>query len=354
MNRLFTVPFLWLVFMIVIALGISAAAADLPKVNMIIDNYDYMLSLFPDDFDNWNRAAKDYSTINTDASALKNFWEQQRDSVLSLMSLYAGINWMEKSFDIYIVKYYPDYACDNPMTIPLTGKRTGDRILSLPQGISPYITLFQQLAKRLLSQVNYQGAAAYYIAGHPLLEKTPRRFDNLANLLALRTMSDFFAIDSVLDVFQSAAWKERALGQQVFFGYFWNKWRLSPDTTLAYLIASEPYNSKLVMLTRPPAQPRPGREIWNSYQGQVPAEGKIGIFVVRDASGLYRITDIDTLRLGYLSGLRKGDLIRSVDGTVPANLKKLFSLILEHLPDGAHINIIRKSQPDAVILYPQP
>lgn len=340
--------------LIVTTFGNLVAAADLPQVEMITDNYGYMLSLFPDDFSNWNRAVKDYSTITPDASALKDFWDRQKDSILSLMSQYAGISWVEQSFDIYIVKYYPDYACDNPMTIPLTGKRTGDRILALPQGISPYITLFQQLAKRLLSQVNYKGATTYYIAGHPLLERTPRRLDNLANLLALRTMSDFFEIDSVMDVFRSAPWKERELGQPVFFGYFWNKWRLSPDTTLAYMIASEPYGSKLVMLTRPPAQSRPGREIWNSYQGQVPGGGKIGLSVVRDASGLYRIADIDTLRLGYLSGLRKGDLIRSVEGSVPANLKQLFSLILEHLSDGAHVNIVRKNQPDAVILYSQP
>ena len=64
------------------------------------------------------------------------------------------------------------------------------------------------------------------------------------------------------------------------------------------------------------------------------------------------MVDIDTLKLGYISGLREDDLIRNIEGTAPRNIKQLFSLMLEYLDQGAHVNIIRNDEPDAVIIYP--
>jgi hypothetical protein len=64
------------------------------------------------------------------------------------------------------------------------------------------------------------------------------------------------------------------------------------------------------------------------------------------------VVDIDTLKLGYISGLRQDDLIRNIEGTVPRNIRQLFTLMLEHIDEGAHVNIIRNDEPDAVIVYP--
>ena len=197
----------------------------LPRVEMITDNYDYMISLFPDDYDSRRQAIRACSTIAIEAESLKVFWDELGEYVLTYMSYYAGITWVKPEFDIYIVKYFPDYACHRPMTIPLTGRKNGDRIIALPQGLSHYIALFQQLASRLLEQAFMPGGSPYYIAGHPLMQKTPRRFDVMADLLALQTLADFKDIDSVLAVFKSAHWKQRQPGQEVLFDNFWEKWQ---------------------------------------------------------------------------------------------------------------------------------
>ncbi|MEE9442642.1 MAG: hypothetical protein V3V99_08230 [candidate division Zixibacteria bacterium] len=331
-------------------LSVLAQTTDLPDVEMVIDNFDYMISLFPDDYDSRRHAVRACSTITPVAESLKVFWEEQGDIVLYYLSYYAGINWVEPEFKIYLVKYYPDYANHNPMTIPLAGKKDGDRIIALPRGLSHYLTLFRQLAKRLLDQASLPGSGNYYIAGHPLLRKTPRRFDNMANLLALRTLSDFTNVDTLMAVFKSAHWKKREPGQEVFFNYFWDNWHLSEDSTLASYIANEPYGSRLVALTRPPVT-RPRESGWGDHQLQAPPGGQLGFSVARDRSGFFRVVEIDSFKLAFVSGLRTDDLIRNIDGTAPRNIKALFTLILNKLPDGAHVNIVRNDEPESVIIH---
>ncbi|MFH1699365.1 MAG: hypothetical protein ABIE07_02160 [Candidatus Zixiibacteriota bacterium] len=333
------------------AYPVSAQITDLPDVKMVIDNFDYMISLFPDDYDSRRQAVQACSTITPAAESLKVFWEEQGEIVLYYLSYYAGINWVEPEFKIYLVKYYPDFANHNPMTIPLAGKKDGGRIIALPQELSHYLTLFQQLAKRLLDQVSLPGSSNYYIAGHPLLRKTSRRFDNMANLLALRTLSDFTNVDTLLAIFKSAHWKERESGQGVLFDYFWDKWHLSEDSTLADYIANEPYGSRLVALTRPPVT-RPRESSRGDHQLQAPPGGQLGLSVVRDRSGFFKVVEIDSLKLAFVSGLRTDDLIRNIDGTAPRNIKALFTLILDKLPVGAHVNIVRNDEPESVIIYP--
>ncbi len=328
-----------------------AQTSDLPQVDMVIDNYDYMISLFPDDYSSRKQAIKACSTITTEAESLKVFWDEYGEYVLTYLSYYAGINWVEPEFDIYIVKYFPDFASHRPLTIPLAGKKNDNRIVAVPQGLSHYITLFQQLSKRLLEQAFAPGGSPYYIANHPLMQKTPRRFGNLANLLALRTLADFKDIDSVMAVFRSAHWKEREPGQEVLLKKFWNKWELSGDSTLAAMVASEPYSSRLVALTRPPVVKKPRRSGWGDHQLQPPPGGKLGLSVARSSSGFFRVVDIDTLKLAYISGLRKDDLIRNIEGSSPRNIKQLFAGILKGLDRGVHVNIIRNDEPDAVIIY---
>jgi hypothetical protein len=329
-----------------------AQTSDLPHVEMITDNYDYMISLFPDDYSSRRRAIKACSTIAVEADSLKAFWDEYGEYVLTYLSYYAGINWVEPEFDINIVKYFPDYASHNPLTIPLSGKKNGDRIVSLPQGLSHYVTLFQQLSRRLLDQAFLPGGSLYSISGHPLMQKTPRRFDNLADLLALRTLADFKDIDSVLAVFRSAHWKQREPGQEVLFDYFRDQWQLSGDSTLAFWVASEPFGSRLVALTRPPVVRKPQRTGWGNHQLQPPPGGKLGLSVARDRSGFFRVVDIDTLKLAYVSGLRQDDLIRNIEGTAARNIKQLFTLMLDHLDEGVHVNIVRNDEPEAVIVYP--
>lgn len=335
-----------------LTLPVILPAADLPKVNMIIDNYDYMISFFPDDYANRRQALRACSTITAQAESLKTFWDEQSDMVLRYLSRYAGIDWVESDFDIYIVKYYPDYAGHNPMTIPLAGKKNGERIIALPQGKAHLLTLFQQLSRRLLDQLLLPESAGHGLAEHPLMEKTSRRFDNLANLLALRTLSDFVNADTLLAIFRSAHWREREPGQEVFFSYFWDKWSLSEEHPLTEYLAAEPYNSPLVTLTRPPAT-GPARSDWGNHQLRAPEGGKIGISVIRDRSGFFRIVHIDTLKSAYACGLRRDDLIRNIDATPPQSVKQLFALILDKLPRGAHVNIIRDGKREAVIVYPR-
>jgi len=166
----------------------------------------------------------------------------------------------------------------------------------------------------------------------------------------LRTLADFADIKAALDVFKSAQWKEREPGEDVFFEYFWGKWNLSADTTLAARLAAEPGNSRLVALTRPPEYRPKG----SSVITQGPLTGsRIGIKLSKDRTGFFRIIDIDTTKAAYVSGLRKGDLIRSVGGVSVKTAKELFSQMLDHMQGGVEVRIIRGSEPDAVILYPR-
>lgn len=341
-----------ILLLIVLASPAVAQRGETPRVNIITDNYDYMISLFPDDYPNRKAALKACQTISDEADSIKLFWEEQGEIVLYYLSYYAGINWIEPEFDIYLVKYFPDYASHNPMTIPLTGKKNGNQIIALPQGLSHYLTLFQQLSKRLLEQASLPGGTRYYITGHPLLRKSPRRFDNMANLLALNTIADFVNIDSVLAVFKSAPWRQREVGQEILFSHFWDKWQLSGDSTLAYRIASEPYGSRLISMTRPPAKPKPRRSGWGNHQLQAPPAGQLGLSIAKGRSGFYRVVEIDSLKLAFLSGLRPDDLIRNVEGRSPRNIKQFFSLVLAELDNGVHVNIVRNDEPESVIIYP--
>ena len=335
---------------LLLATAVSVEGAEVPTVTMVIDNYDYMISLFPDDYPNRRQALKACASIATEAGALKAFWDENGPEILSSLSYYAGIDWVESDFDIYIVKYFPDYACQRPMTIPLEGKKNGSQIISVPQGLSHYITLFQQLSKRLLEQVMLPGAPRSSLAAYPMMQKTARRFDNLANLLALRTLEDFWNIDSVLAVFRSEHWRQREIGQDVLFGYLWDRWRLSGDSTLAFWLTSESNTSALVELTRMPV--RAQSSLGRGTSGlQSPSGGRLGISVARDPSGFFRVLNVDTLKLGYISGLRKNDVIRSIEGAVPGNMKELFSLLLAYLEQGAEVKILRDGRPEAVIIY---
>jgi len=331
---------------------VRAQVGNLPEVEIVTDNFDYMISLFPDDYPDYREALKACSTVAPLADSIAAFWEEQGEAVLYYLSYFSGIDWMEPEFKIYLVKYYPDYANHDPLTIPLAGKKQGDRIEALPGGLSPYLTLFQQLSRRLLEQTEVPGAVPYFIAGHPLLQKTPRRFNVMADLLALSVIKDFVDIDSVMTLYKSDQWKRRALGQEVLFEYFWDQWPLSADSTLAFRIASEPYSSRLVSVTRPPVTRKPQHSGWGNHQLQAPPGGRLGFSVARDRSGFYRVVEIDTLKLGYVSGLRLDDLVRNVDGVSPRNIKQLYTMILDNLEAGVHVNIVREELPDAVIIYP--
>ena len=342
--------------LITLVAGAAATYAQAPgesqhRVTMVIDDYDYIISLFPDDYPDRADAIKSCSTITTEAQTMLTFWLAKGDEVLRRLSTYAGIGWIEPQFAIYMVKYYPDFACSDPLTIPLEGKKNGDRIIALPAGMSPYLTLFQQLARRLLDQVNLPESESAYLADHPLLERSPRRFDNLANLLALRTMSDFFDADSVMMVFRSDHWKQRAVGQDVFFDYFWGRWDLSESRTLASYLTAESPTSELVMLTRPREELGPARVVPSRLPGGMPSGGLLGLKVTRDRTGGFRVTEVDTLKAAYRSGLRRDDLILAVAGLSPGSAKELVSLILRHLDGGAYLSITRRNKPETVIIY---
>ncbi|MDD4050900.1 MAG: hypothetical protein PHR28_03225 [candidate division Zixibacteria bacterium] len=335
-------------------LPLAAQNDSLPRVRMIIDDYDYMISLFPDDYPIRDSALAACATIAPQAESLKAFWDMQGLAVLDRLSLYAGIEWTEPQFDIYIVKYYPDYAAYDPMTIPLAGKKNGDRIIAVPQDLSHLLALFQQLSRRLLNQAFIPGTGAGYLADHPLMQKTPRRFDALADLLALTTLADFVDRDSVMAVYRSDPWKLRAPGRDVVLNHLWKRWPLSSDSPLADRIAAEPVRSDLVALTRPPEQIRPRRVGLSRIIGQPPAESRLGFSVTEDRPGLYRVTGIDSLKSAYSAGLRRGDLIRNVDGRTPRDIKDLYTLILDHTGQGVYVSYLRGDRSGEAILYPEP
>ena len=146
----FSVPVCLLIALLCLGTGsVRAQVGNLPDVEVVTDNFDYMISLFPDDYPDYREALRACSTVMPLADSIAAFWDEQGEAVLYYLSYFSGIDWMEPEFKIYLVKYYPDYGNHDPLTIPLAGKKEGDRIEALQGGLSPYLALFQQLSRRL-------------------------------------------------------------------------------------------------------------------------------------------------------------------------------------------------------------
>lgn len=350
-----------LTFLIIILFTLPASAqygydtyAPIPKVSINDRSATLQGSLFPDYYKNHSDRS-DIRWVQRNDSALTEFWQTNGRSILETLSVLSGISWHEDAFDIYFVRYYTDVGEGDPVIIPLGGIKQGSLTEAAPDGCRMQLNLIYQLSKRMLAQTLRPEDSVYYrIADHPLMRPGPFRRDNLAMLLAVVTGQQVLGLDSTYNAFQSAFWQRHFPGREIFNQFLLNEWILTPDHTLAMWIADEPYNSRLVLTTRPPrntsgADTRKERV----YMEGLPLKGRLGFSVRLNESNRLQVDKIDIERLAYACGLQEGDEIRQVNGLRPRTQKGMMEKILAGLEeDGANLQISREGQTLTVLIQP--
>ncbi len=320
---------------------------------------DHAVSLQENLYPQWytsHSVTSDMRWVAQHDSALTAFWQQQGDTVLHILTEFSGIDWHETAFDIYLVRYFPTIGSSDPLIIPVGGLHGGGLIEAAPEGSRQILNLVFQLAKRMLAQAFQPEDGVYHpIMAHRLMNPGPYRRDNLAMLLAINTCQNIIGIDSTYAAYESAFWKERFPGRQIFEKYFLNGWLLSPDQTLAEWVSEEPENSQMVMATRPPRPVRPNTNDGpRPYIEDLPLKGQLGFTVRGNGSGNLVVEKVDVYRLGYACGLRVDDVIRRVDGRMVRNHKTLVEITLEGLEKrgGVTYEIIRDGYTEQIVIQP--
>ncbi len=327
---------------------------EIPKVIVNDRAFDLQKSLFPKMYTNRSLTA-DIRWVQKNDSALTSFWEIQGDTILHILTELSGIEWEEKEFDLYLLRYYPQIGSSSPLILPLGGINNGTFIESAPDIQKQKLLLIYFLAKRMLLQADRPGdAEKLSISYHPLMRKTPYRFDNLAMLLALTTSYSVMGVDTTYDITQSAFWKNKFPGRKIFEEYFERDWILTPEKTLSDWIASEPTRSRLVTVTRTPRMKKSDKyQKKRTFVEDIPLKGKFGFAVTLNDAGHPTVTKIDEYRLAYACGLRADDVIRRVDDKIVRNHKQIIEYLLDTYNDGGSImEVNRMGQSMEIIIQP--
>jgi hypothetical protein len=298
----------------------------------------------------------DLAWVDRNDSALTEFARQSVDSIFMALSAYSGIAWRDSSANVLLVRYYPSPGTADPLILPLGGIRVGALSEAIPAGAVQKLQLIYLLAHRILLQgLNPNAPTLPLLSNHPLMEPTPFRRDNLAFLLALAVSNRVQGQDSTRAAYQSPFWKRHLPGQEMFGQYLYRQWTLTNDRPLTRWLAEEVADSKLVEMTEvsiDQSAPTTSSGRRPAIEG-VSSTGRLGFSVRVGAGGLMSVDRIDSARAAFRSGLRSGDVIRTVDTKRPKNQKELIELILDQLDaGGAMLGVTRNGKSESVFLRP--
>jgi len=310
-------------------------------------------NLYPE-FYSHNSVTADLRWVREHDSSITAFLTEKGDTVLHILCELSGFYWDESELEIDLMRYFPTFGNSDPLILPLGGIRQGGFAKAAPSGNSMKLVIIYELAHRMLTQrVSPDYRSEWNIIRHPLMRHSPYRRDNLAMLLALSTSYSILGIDSTQNAFESAWWEQHFPGMEILEKNFLNQWILTPTQTLAYWLQSEPSNSRLVIITRPPKVVEKPINYNRSFIEGVPLKGEFGFSVHIDNNGYLVVDSIDTYRLGYACGLRTGDLIRTVNGARVRNHKVLIEKIFETFEQGgATLQIFRDDQNMPLVIQP--
>lgn len=314
----------------------------------------FQAALYPEYYKT-NSAIQDLRWVRQNDSALTTFWELHGDNILFTLSELSGLDWVEPSFDMIVLRYFPSVGNADPLVIPLGGMKRGVLIEAGPVGNRMALNVIYQLAHRMLAQAEKSDDPFYRsLAGHPLMQPGLFRRDNLAMLLALVTAQKVVGLDSTYDAYRSAFWKERHPGREIFEKYLLSEWILSAEHPLSRWVIEEPYSSDLVRSTRPRKRQVATADTRKRVHIEgLPIKGQLGFSVKTNADNRLVVDRIDPTRLAFACGLREGDVIRKVEALRPRNHKILIERILEGLDEGgATLEIEREEMTQTVIIQP--
>ncbi|UCD16466.1 MAG: hypothetical protein JSV44_08350 [Candidatus Zixiibacteriota bacterium] len=328
---------------------------DQPTVSFKTDNFYLLRSIFPDHYDSEYRIRRDIRSVVENDTLLATWWDSLGVSVLGLTELFSGIEWIENTFDIHLVKYLPVDGMFEPIVLPYEGIRRRGFIEAAPGGMHRQLNLLKLVASRNLRQLLLATYQDHYITGHPFLEDGSYRFDIMSLALAVECAEYLLPGDSLKAIFKSETWLRYNPGWELFNSHFRYAWELTPETPLLFYIAREPYNSPLVALTVPPrvrrstSQKRPSGEPAKLSAGS----GRLGFSVMRTPRGYLEVVDIDTLGLAFANGLMIGDKIKRVNGEYARNARELMARILDKLDtEGVYLIAVRDDEEIGLLLLP--
>jgi hypothetical protein len=335
----------------------DSASVGLAIPRVLIDSRatEFQASLYPDYYAT-RPASRDQTWVTQNDSLFTAFWQEKGDSILVILSRLAGIDWVDKTIDLYLLRYYPGVGGPDPLVIPLGGIRQGALIEAVPTGCRMQLNIVYQFSRRLLGQAGRSDTPTLWsLAGHPLMRPGSYTRDNLAMLLALATAQRVIGPDSTDIAWRSAFWTKRTPGREMLEKYLLSKWTLTENRTLAQWVADESTESELVSLalfTQGTSQQVNTARRPVYVQG-LPLKGQFGFSVRSDDRGQFMVDRIDSTRLAYASGLRTGDIIRSVDGSRVKSHKDMIERLLAGLDaGGATMSIMRGDR--ALLLVIQP
>lgn len=325
----------------------------IPRVSINDRSASLQASVTPDLYRD-RSPVRDMRWVAENDSLIVALWQEKGDTILHILRELSGIAWQETDFDMYLVRYYPSLGSGDPLIVPIGGITRGSQIEAAPEGNRLLLNLVYQLAHRMLAQtVQPEDSVRLGIAEHPMMRPSPYRRDNLAMTLALSTCRNVLGIDSTDDAYHSTFWKRHQPGRTIFEQYLLNQWVLTPDQTLADWIASEPWSSRLVTVTRPPRKPRRQAAGPRLFVEGLPLKGVFGFSATMNDANRLTVEQIDVYRLAYACGLREGDGIRRVNNRLVRSHRELVEQVLETFDEGgATLEIVRDGQYMEVILQP--
>ncbi len=304
---------------------------------------------------NHRSADLDMKWVSENDNLISDFWSEQGDTLLHILSELSGLEWYETEFEIYLIRFYPSPGSGNPLIIPIGGLSQNKFIEAPPEGNRIKLNLIYQLSKRMLDQASLPEDSFYdKFTSHPLMKQTPFRRDNLAMLLAMAAAENVMGIDSTTEAYKSGFWRNNFRGRSIFEEYLLNKWILSPEYSLHNWISGEPWNSTLVRATRPPRKPKLDNPLLQkSYVEGLPIKGEFGFSLKLGADNYLAVDEIDQYRLAFACGLRVGDKLRRIDSKRVRHHKNLIEKIFLTFNDGGStLQIIRDGQRMDIIIQP--
>jgi hypothetical protein len=328
---------------------------DFPGVYFETENGFLMKAFYPEYYADENNLRKDVRYVQRNDSALMATWDSLGYYVLVTLESLSGIEWVEKSLTIHLLRYLRVDGLYDPLALPIEGIRMEHYIEAAPSGLHQFLNLIKIIAGRNILQIKRSGYDSPSVSTHPLLDESAYRFDIVATTLALACAEQILPVDSLKDILNSEAWRRHNPGWEILKNHFLYSWILTPEQPLMFYLVNEPYDSPLIGLTRPPRIRRPesakGRA---SEQVRLSAGvGSLGFSVARTPRGLLEVADIDTLGLAHMCGLMIGDKITRVNGEFVRNARELMAKILNDLESyGVYLLVLREDEEIGVLLLP--
>lgn len=366
-NYPFMKPCLLVIFIFFVALGATGQDFEtdlgmasepprpgLPEVSFDYDNPLLMKAFYPELYANEYRLSRDIRFVPGNDSAFMADWDLYGYTILALLEDYAGISWQESRLEINLMRYLPVDVLYDPASFPFEGIRTRSFIEAAPTGFHRILNLTKLLAGRLLIQGELPGHRRVGIERHPLMDKSAYRLDLLVLTLTLTAAEEIFPPDTLNEILSSHSWERHNPGWSVFKEHFRPNWRLNRSNPLITYLEREPYDSRLVRITRPPRIDKPEQGDSGADKIRLTAGGGIlGMAVNKLGSGRLEIVDLDSAGLATSSGLMKGDQITRVNGDRPRHARDLMGKILDALSGGgAYLSIVRQGQDHGVLIMP--